>query len=195
MGYTKKMETKRRFRIDTVSGLLTPAKICLSPNQDERPVADNISLLVIHNISLPPGQFGHCYIDDLFCNTLELTAHPYFEQLENLCVSSHLLIRRGGAVTQYVPFHKRAWHAGISEYQGKHCCNDFSIGIELEGTDDIPYTNQQYRVLSAVTDCLLTEYPGLSKSRIVGHSDIATGRKTDPGSAFDWALYRSRLTK
>lgn len=157
-----------------------------SPNYDERSNPDDISLIVVHCISLPPGEFGNDCVTQLFCNQLDATAHPYFEGICQLIVSAHLLIKRDGAIIQYVPFDKRAWHAGVSCYQGREKCNDFSIGIELEGLDTLPYTEAQYRVLAQVTQALLKHYPTLSKQAITGHSDIAPGRKTDPGPLFDW---------
>ena len=165
---------------------LTNAKHTPSPNYDERPNPDEISLLVIHCISLPPGEFNNPYIDQLFCNTLDPDTHPYFKEIYQLTVSAHLLIKRDGSCVQYVPFNKRAWHAGKSNYQGKERCNDFSIGIELEGTESIPYTEAQYLQLTEIIDCLLKTYPNLSKQKITGHSDIAPGRKNDPGASFDW---------
>jgi AmpD protein len=164
-----------------------------SPNCDERPAAGDISLLVIHNISLPPDQFGGPWIDDLFLNRLDHSAHPYFEQLRELRVSAHCCIFRDGRLTQYVPFDRRAWHAGKSTFEGRERCNDFSIGIELEGCDTRPFTQAQYARLVRVTRVLLQAYPKLTRSRIVGHSDIAPGRKTDPGPHFDWARYRKDL--
>lgn len=162
-----------------------------SCNCDDRPDTGDISLVVIHGISLPPGEFGGPWIDALFTNNLEPTAHPYFEQIRNLRVSAHALVRRDGEIVQYVPFQRRAWHAGNSNFQGRERCNDFSIGIELEGADDIPYADVQYERLSDLLAVLLKTYPGLSPDRIVGHSDIAPGRKTDPGPSFDWGrLYR-----
>jgi len=172
---------------------LTEAARIASPNFDDRPDANDISLIVIHCISLPPGEFGHAYIDQLFCNRLDAAAHPYFESIHRLQVSAHLLIKRGGEVTQYVPFDKRAWHAGVSSYQGRERCNEFSIGIELEGAEEMPYTEAQYSMLAAAITALLKAYPKLSKQRITGHSDIAPGRKTDPGAAFDWAKLRQLL--
>lgn len=164
-----------------------------SPNCDARPDGDDISLLVIHCISLPPEQFGGEYIDRLFCNQLDSAAHPYFESLVGLKVSAHLLIRRDGEVKQYVPFDQRAWHAGVSRYEGRERCNDFSIGIELEGSLIQAYTDAQYRRLSDVTALLLKHYPRLSRERIVGHSNIAPGRKEDPGPMFDWQKYLACL--
>jgi AmpD protein len=139
---------------------------------------------------LPPEQFGGPYIEQLFSNSLNPQEHPYFRDIYKLEVSSHLLIDREGNITQFVPFNKRAWHAGVSEFQGRQRCNDFSIGIELEGADHIPFSDIQYSVLAAVTQQILSQYPLISRDKIVGHSDIAPGRKTDPGEAFDWDRYR-----
>ncbi|MGY6276012.1 1,6-anhydro-N-acetylmuramyl-L-alanine amidase AmpD [Methylomonas sp. MgM2] len=157
-----------------------------SPNYDERPDPEDISLLVVHCISLPPEQFGGDYIDQLFCNRLSPDRHPYFQSIWQLRVSAHVLVRRDGSLVQYVPFDKRAWHAGLSHYQDKDCCNDFSIGIELEGSVNQPYEEEQYQRLAEVVRLLLAHYPKLTKDRIVGHSDISPGRKTDPGPWFDW---------
>ncbi len=157
-----------------------------SQNFDERPDPTDISLLVIHCISLPPGEFGNDYINQLFFNQLDPDEHPYFKEIYQLKVSTHLLIKRDGSCVQYVPFDKRAWHAGTSAYQGRERCNDFSIGIELEGTELTNYTDQQYVQLAAVIRLLLEAYPKLSTQRIAGHSDIAPGRKADPGASFDW---------
>lgn len=165
----------------------------LSPNCSERPDPADISLLVIHNISLPPGEFGGPHIDELFCNRLDPAVHPYFAGVCHLRVSSHLLVRRDGSVVQYVPFDRKAWHAGRSIFAGREECNEFSIGIELEGTDELPFSEQQYQSLSGITAALLQHYPGLSLDRITGHSDIAPGRKTDPGPCFDWEHFRSAL--
>lgn len=180
-------------RIDLAGGLLRSARQLPSPNCDARPDPADISLLVIHGISLPPGRFGGPYIDALFSNRLDPQAHPYFETIKDLKVSAHLLIARDGRVTQYVPFGRRAWHAGVSQFEGRARCNDYAIGIELEGSDSRPYTEKQYRRLLGVTRALLAAYPRLTTARIVGHSDIAPGRKTDPGPAFDWARYRREL--
>ena len=165
---------------------LTTVKRIPSPNYDERPDPADISLVVIHCISLPQGEFGTPYIDELFCNQLNPDDHPYFKEIYQLKVSAHVLIKRDGSYMQYVPFDKRAWHAGKSNYQGRERCNDFSIGVELEGTESIAYTEAQYSTLKEVIDCLLQTYPSLSKQHITGHSDIAPGRKTDPGASFDW---------
>jgi len=173
----------------------TDADFCLSPNCDDRPDSEDISLLIIHGISLPPGEFEGDYISQLFTNNLDPDGHPYFKEIAELQVSSHLLIRRNGDIVQYVPFDKRAWHAGESEFQGRERCNDYSIGIELEGADDIDYTDAQYQQLASVSGKLLTEYPKITLDRIVGHSDVAPGRKTDPGPAFKWDYYKELLKK
>jgi AmpD protein len=172
---------------------LTSAVRVPSPNCSERPVANDISLLVIHNISLPPGNFGGPHIDELFCNRLDANAHPYFASICELRVSSHVLIRRDGSVVQYVPFDRKAWHAGRSMFEGRAECNEYSIGIELEGTDDTEFTPIQYEQLTAITRLLLQHYPALTAARITGHSDIAPGRKTDPGPHFDWARFFGAL--
>ncbi len=160
--------------------------MCDSPNQDARPAGAAPSLIVVHGISLPPGEFGGPEIEALFMNALDWDAHPYFGEIRGLEVSSHLLIRRDGSVLQFVPFTERAWHAGESCFRGRHRCNDFSIGIELEGEDETPYEDCQYDVLHAVIRALCAAYPALSPRTVAGHSDIAPGRKTDPGPAFDW---------
>lgn len=165
-----------------------------SPNYNARPIADDIALLVIHNISLPPGQFGGDQIEALFQNRLDCDAHPYFESLRELRVSSHFLIRRDGELVQFVPCDRRAWHAGVSSWQGRDNCNDYSLGIELEGTDHLAYEEAQYRTLAALCAALIRTYPGLSHEAITGHEHIAPGRKTDPGSAFDWSRLRGQLT-
>ncbi len=181
------------MRIDRETGKLLDARQVPSPNFDDRPDGVEPDLLVIHNISLPPGRFGLGFIDDLFCNRLDPAADPYFKDICTLRVSSHLLLRREGERVQYVPFHKRAWHAGVSSYQGRASCNDYSIGIELEGTDTENYTSRQYTTLANVILALSEAYPGISTGRIVGHCDIAPGRKTDPGPAFDWEFLRGLL--
>src|SRR5690606_21695771 len=155
---------------------LLKARRVPSPNCDERPVAEDISLLVIHNISLPPGEFGGPHVDELFCNRLDPGAHPYFAGICHLRVSSHLLIRRDGSVVQYVPFDRKAWHAGRSSFGGREECNEYSIGIELEGTDTVPFSSAQYRTLAGITAALLGTYPHMSPERITGHSSIAPGR-------------------
>jgi AmpD protein len=157
-----------------------------SPNFNSRPDENDVSLIVIHCISLPPQNFGGDYIEQLFCNRLNPDEHPYFKTIYQMQVSAHLLIKRDGEMVQYVAFNQRAWHAGVSNYQGRENCNDFSIGIELEGTETIPYTAAQYQQLVQVINVLLQHYPKLSKQRITGHSDIAPLRKTDPGDSFIW---------
>lgn len=181
------------MKIATASGLLDNATQVPSPNCDERPAQTLIDLIVIHGISLPPREYGGTYIDALFTNCLDAQAHPYFQTIHTNKVSAHVLIRRDGAMIQYVPFHLRAWHAGESCFEGRTRCNDFSIGIELEGSDDEPYQPAQYTSLAALLTSLLASYPTLSAQRIVGHCDIAPGRKTDPGPSFDWQQLRSLL--
>lgn len=181
------------MRIDPSTHTIVGVNYTESPNYDERPDGCSLDVIVVHNISLPPGEFGGGNVHKLFTNHLDSNAHPYFKEIEGLEVSSHLLIERCGKLTQFVPFNHRAWHAGQSNYQGRERCNDFSIGIELEGTDDIDYTDQQYQVLSATVIALLSAYPSLSSERIVGHCDIAPGRKTDPGDCFDWSRFMAEL--
>lgn len=175
------------MRIDPISHLIAGVNYICSPNADERPQDAIIDLIVIHNISLPPGEFGTGCVKEFFANKLDTDLHPYFMEIKDLRVSSHLLIERDGKLTQFVPFNKRAWHAGQSCYANRQACNDFSIGIELEGTDEIEYAEKQYAVLRAVILSLQMAYPGLSTNQIVGHCDIAPGRKTDPGPLFDWS--------
>lgn len=186
------MSSTQRWRIDTSTGLLDGARQVPSPNCDARP-GTAPDLIVVHGISLPPGEYGGPWVDRLFTNSLPADAHPYFATVATLKVSSHMLVRRDGGVVQYVPFHLRAWHAGASSYCGRERCNDFSIGIELEGTDDTPYEPAQYRALSDAILALCAAYPSLSPQHVTGHSDIAPGRKTDPGPAFDWARLRALL--
>lgn len=174
-------------------GLLEGAHYVPSPNCNDRPSGTCVDLLVLHNISLPPGQFGTGCISEFFTNCLDTARHPYFKAIAALQVSAHLLIERDGRVIQFVPFDRRAWHAGVSSWQGREQCNDFSIGIELEGTDDMAYSDIQYQQLVAVVHQLQRSYPALTTERIVGHSDIAPGRKTDPGPAFDWKRFRRAL--
>lgn len=175
------------------TGRLPFAQWTPSPNFGPRPDGAGITLLVVHNISLPPGQFGGPEIESFFCNRLDHSAHPYFQTIEGVQVSAHLLIRRDGALLQFVSLLDRAWHAGRSSFEGQEECNDFSIGIELEGTDDIPYTAEQYRVLSEVTELIMAAWPDITTDRITGHCDIAPGRKSDPGPSFDWQYFRSVL--
>ncbi len=172
-----------------VNHCLSAAQFLPSPNFDARPDPADISLLVIHCISLPPGEFGGDYIDRLFLNQLDASQHPSFKDLAGLKVSAHLLIRREGELKQYVAFDRRAWHAGASCFQGRGRCNDFSIGIELEGDITQPYTNAQYQALAAASLALIRQYPAITPERITGHSDIAPQRKTDPGPLFDWPRY------
>ena len=179
----------------SAEGWIFPAEHLPSDNFNERPAGLQPELLVIHNISLPPGQFGGGYVHEFFLNRLDSQTHPYFQEICDLCVSAHLLIERDGRVTQFVPFEQRAWHAGVSSYFGRENCNDFSIGIELEGTDDIPYTDQQYQVLVSVSSAIMSHYPLITPQRVVGHCDIAPGRKTDPGDSFDWARYLQQLQR
>lgn len=180
------------FTVDKSTGLLDGARLCPSPNRDARPTGVEPCLVIVHGISLPPGEFGGPGIEDLFCNTLDWDAHPYFGEIRGLQVSAHVLIRRDGKVVQFVPFGERAWHAGDSRFRQRTRCNDYSIGIELEGTDDIPYTDEQYEYLAAVLNALIAAYPRINARRIAGHSDIAPGRKSDPGPVFDWLrLYDS----
>ncbi len=181
------------MRIDRLKGLLDAARFVPSPNIDQRPPGTAVDVLVIHNISLPPGEFGGDAIEQLFCNTLDFHAHPFYRTIDGLKVSAHLLIRRDGEVIQFAPFHARAWHAGVSCCDGRERVNDFSIGIELEGTDQVPFEDIQYQVLTRVTRALMQAYPGITRDRIVGHADIAPGRKTDPGPFFDWPRYRASI--
>ena len=179
-----------KVKLDANAQWLENARRVPSPNHDDRPDGTDISLLVIHGISLPPGEFGSPCIEQLFCNTLDPEAHPYFEQLRGLKVSAHLLIDRAGDIIQFVPFHKRAWHAGRSAFNGRENCNDFSIGIELEGSDDVDYETVQYEALAQVITELQQAWPSLAGANIRGHCHIAPERKTDPGPAFDWnSLY------
>ncbi|MDJ0905176.1 MAG: 1,6-anhydro-N-acetylmuramyl-L-alanine amidase AmpD [Woeseiaceae bacterium] len=175
-----------RFSIDTDTGLITPARQCPSQNRDERPPGAQPELLVVHGISLPPGQFGGPEIEQLFTNELDWDAHPYFQEIRGMEVSAHLLIRRDGEVVQFVPFTQRAWHAGESAFRGRARCNDFSIGIELEGEDETPYSDAQYAVLAATIRAVSEAYPKITGREVAAHADIAPGRKTDPGPAFDW---------
>ena len=174
------------FTVNPETGLINPARLCLSPNRDARPGDGALELVVLHGISLPPGQFGGPEIEAFFLNELDWDAHPYFVEIHGMEVSAHLLIRRDGDLLQFVPFNERAWHAGQSHFRDRSKCNDFSIGIELEGEDEINYDDRQYNVLSAVLKALMTTYPQLTMRELAGHSDVAPGRKSDPGPAFDW---------
>ena len=180
-------------RIDPATGLLPGVRQVLSPHYDSRPVGVMPELLIVHGISLPPGEFGGPWIDRLFTGQLPANAHPFFKEIEGLRASAHALIRRDGEIVQYVPFGERAWHAGKSEYRGRSACNDFSIGIELEGAEGVPYTDAQYAQLAALTRVLLAAYATLRPEHIVGHTDVAPGRKEDPWASFDWPRYRGLL--
>ena len=181
------------LKIEPATGLVAGVRQVLSPHFDARPAGVLPELIVVHGISLPPGEFGGPWIDRLFTGGLPPDVHPFFRDLARVRVSAHVLIRRDGAIVQYVPFGQRAWHAGQSHYRGRAACNDFSIGIELEGTDDTAYTDPQYDQLGALVEALLATYPSLSSEHIVGHSDVAPGRKTDPGPSFEWDRWRSIL--
>jgi N-acetyl-anhydromuramoyl-L-alanine amidase len=181
------------LQVDQSSGLLRGVVQAASPNHDARPAGVEADLIVVHGISMPPGEFGGPWIDRLFTNSLPPDVHPYFAEVGAVRVSAHVLIKRDGGITQYVKFTDRAWHAGASSFEGRTACNDFSIGIELEGTDTVPYAALQYGALSEVVAALCAAYPRLSFQRLVGHSDIAPGRKTDPGPAFDWAYARALI--
>jgi N-acetyl-anhydromuramoyl-L-alanine amidase len=183
------------LQVDRSSGLLRGAVQIASPNCDARPPGVAADLIVVHGISLPPGEFGGPWIDRLFTNTLAPDEHPYFAEVGSLRVSSHLAVKRDGAITQYVKFTDRAWHAGRSSFEGREACNDFSIGIELEGTDTLAYEPAQYHALGLIVAALCAAYPRLSTDRVVGHSDIAPGRKTDPGPAFDWPYARHMIAR
>jgi AmpD protein len=182
-----------RAHIDPATGLLRGAPQLLSPHCDDRPAGTAPELIVVHGISLPPGQFGGHWIAQLFCGCLAPGAHPHFGSIASLRVSAHFLVRRDGSVQQFVPCARRAWHAGASQWNGRPACNDYSIGIELEGTDEAPYEPAQYDALATLVQALCAAYPGLSPQRVVGHSDIAPGRKTDPGPSFDWPRLRRML--
>lgn len=181
------------MQLDLKNGLIDSVRLQLSPNCDDRPDESDISLVVIHGISLPPGEFGGAGIDQLFTNTLDPEEHPYYEEVYQLKLSCHLLIRRDGELIQYVPFNKRAWHAGESVHDGREQCNNYAIGIELEGTDEQPYEAVQYERLTEVIKLLFGSYPKLDRNSIVGHCDIAPDRKTDPGPAFDWKKLQASL--
>jgi AmpD protein len=178
------MQTK--FEVFTETGLVEPAVQCASPNRDARPDGSLPRLVVLHGISLPPGQFGGTAIEAFFTNTLDHGAHPYFEEIRGMQVSAHLLVRRDGSVLQFVPLTERAWHAGESCFRGATRCNDYSIGIELEGEDESPYDDRQYEALAPLLRAIFDAYPDISAREVAGHCDIAPGRKSDPGPAFDW---------
>jgi AmpD protein len=180
------------MQLDLATGWFTDLRHCPSPNFNARP-AGEISLLVIHNISLPPGQFGTGKVQQFFQNCLAGDEHPYFTDICQLQVSAHFLIERDGVITQFVSCLERAWHAGVSSFAGRENCNDFSLGIELEGTDEQPYSDAQYEALTALVACLRAAWPAITPQRVCGHSDIAPGRKTDPGPAFDWQRLRASV--
>jgi N-acetyl-anhydromuramoyl-L-alanine amidase len=181
------------LQVDIESGLMRDARQVASPNYDARPAGIEADLIVVHGISLPPGEFGGPWIERLFMNTLPPGVHPYFAEIGELRVSSHLLVARDGGLTQFVKFADRAWHAGQSSYNGRSACNDFSIGVELEGVDTLDYEAAQYATLAEIVGALCEAYPRLSADRVVGHNDISPGRKTDPGPAFDWARARRSI--
>ena len=178
-----------------IKGRLQQESFVKSDFFDERPKGVQPSVLVLHNISLPPGEFGGKGIEELFTGTLNPNEHPFYAQIAHLRVSAHCVVQRNGDVVQYVNFNDRAWHAGLSVFQGQTNCNNFSIGIEIEGTDTLPYTEAQYAKLIPLSAAIMQQYPDITLGRIVGHSDIAFGRKTDPGEAFDWCRFRQELVK
>ena len=181
---------RKNIELDDSGDWYLGAEVLRSPNCDERPPGVEISLAIVHGISLPPGQFGGANIAQLFTNQLDWDEHSFFKSIKGLKVSSHLLIDRSGTLTQFVPLSRRAWHAGQSEFSGEQRCNDFSVGIELEGSDHVPYTAAQYHALAGTLAALMARYPRVTRSRIVGHCDVAPGRKTDPGASFCWrSLY------
>lgn len=180
---------------DPETGLVKQARQVNSPNFDDRPQGVPIDALIIHAISLPPGEYGGCYIEKFFCNELEREGHSYFAEIADIKVSAHFFINRNGELVQFVPVHKRAWHAGVSCCMGREAVNDFSIGIELEGCDDDGFEEAQYRTLVELTDSLISGIPALSIEHIYGHEDIAPGRKTDPGPGFNWQAYRAALSE
>ena len=183
------MNTKLKIE----NGWLAGQKHVISPHFSPRPDREDISLLVIHYISLPPEEFGGDFIDHFFAGTLDPTLHPYFEEIKDLRVSAHCLINRKGHITQYVNFEDMAWHAGVSHFAGREKCNEFSIGIELEGSNNQPFTKAQYATLAKLSQVIMHQYPQITPERIAGHNDIAPERKIDPGQYFDWEYYRSLL--
>ena len=183
------------MQLDQINGVVKEAEYLASPNQDERPIGTAIDTLVIHAISLPPDCFGGYHIEELFTNCLDPSQHDYFAEIQHLRVSAHFLIKRGGQILQFVPTTRRAWHAGESSFRGRDKVNDFSLGIELEGCDTIPFEPVQYQQLAELTQVLCNAYATITSDRIVGHSDVAPGRKTDPGPCFDWDYFRNLLRK
>ncbi len=183
------------MKLDRTSGMMVGARQVLSPNVDDRPAGVTPEVLVVHAISLPPGQYGGPGVEQLFCNSLPAGEHPFYRTIADLKVSSHFFIRRDGELVQFVPVNRRAWHAGKSFCEGRERVNDFSIGIELEGDDDHPFEQPQYDTLIQLTRELMAAFPAIARYRIYGHSDIAPGRKTDPGPHFDWPRYRQALPR
>ena len=181
------------MKIDLATGLIATVPFYPSPHCDERP-EQQIDLIVVHGISLPPKEFGLDYLNQFFLGRLNPKDHPYFAEIAHLRVAPHVLITRVGELVQYVPFHKRAWHAGTSKFNGRENCNNFSIGVELEGADDIPYEKKQYQQLALLVKQLRQTY-AIPSGHIVGHDQIAPGRKTDPGPAFDWEYFHQILTE
>ena len=181
------------MNVDVASGLIEEARFVPSPNCDARPTGQRPEVLIVHAISLPPGQYGGPGVEQLFCNALDGAEHPYYAGVRHLTVSAHAFVRRDGALVHFVPLHLRAWHAGESRCEGRSRVNDFSIGIELEGGDEAPFDDAQYHTLVELTRALVAAYPAITPARIYGHSDIAPGRKTDPGPHFDWARFRATL--
>ncbi len=187
-------KSRSAMRVDPASGIVAGVKYVASPNCDARPEGALIDTLIIHSISLPPGKFGGRGVEQLFCNCLDPDEHPYYHEIKDLTVSAHFLIRRDGKIVQFVPLHRRAWHAGQSYCEGRTRANDFSIGIELEGTDDLPFEGAQYESLARLTDAIRRYYPAITREHVYGHGDIAPGRKTDPGPMFDWERYLKSLS-
>lgn len=181
------------MRVDSHEAMLAGARYVPSPNRDARPAGCAPELVVVHGISLPPGEFGGPGVEALFTNRLDPAAHPYYVGIAGLRVSAHLFLRRDGTAIQFVPFSERAWHAGESAFQGRPRCNDFSIGIELEGDDAQPYAAVQYERLEAVLRALMAAYPAITPARVVGHCHVAPHRKTDPGPQFDWGRLEAAL--
>ena len=194
-GLTLQERAQITYTIDPATGLVAGIRQVLSSHCDARPARAVPELIVVHGISLPPGEFGGPWIEQFFTGNLPAQAHPYFREIQGLRVSAHVLIRRSGAAVQFVPFTQRAWHAGVSSWRGRNACNDFSVGIELEGTDTEPYEAAQYQTLAGLIGALCEAYTTLSYQAIVGHSDIAPGRKSDPGKSFSWPRLRALLAE
>jgi len=187
-------KSRGAMRVDPASGIVAGVRYVASPNCDARPDGVLIDTLIIHSISLPPGKFGGRGVEQLFCNRLDPDEHPYYREIKDLTVSAHFLIRRDGKIVQFVPLHQRAWHAGKTYCEGRPRANDFSIGIELEGTDDLPFEDAQYKSLARLTKTIGRRYPAITREHVYGHGDIAPGRKTDPGPMFDWVRYLKSLS-